>query len=82
MFLAGNKDEYIYKNNIMLEERKETLTRKDVAELLHVTKQTVINYTKSGLLRSYKMGRRVLYLKDEVLAVIKEQQVYRYKHCS
>ena len=64
------------------EKQKETLTRKDVAELLHVTRQTVINYTKKGLLKSYKLGRRVLYLKDEVLAVIKEQQVYRYKHCS
>lgn len=64
------------------EKQKETLTRKDVAELLHVTTQTVINYTKNGLLKSYKLGRRVLYLKDEVLAVIKEQQVYRYKHCS
>lgn len=64
------------------EKQKETLTRKDVAELLHVTTQTVINYTKKGLLKSYKLGRRVLYLKDEVLAVIKEQQVYRYKHCS
>ena len=64
------------------EKQKETLTRKDVAELLHVTTQTVINYTKNGLLKSYKLGRRVLFLKDEVLAVIKEQQVYRYKHCS
>ena len=64
------------------EKQKETLTRKDVAELLHVTTQTVINYPKNGLLKSYKLGRRVLYLKDEVLAVIKEQQVYRYKHCS
>lgn len=64
------------------EKQKETLTRKDVAELLHVTTQTVINYTNNGLLKSYKLGRRVLYLKDEVLAVIKEQQVYRYKHCS
>lgn len=62
--------------------KEETLTRKDVAELLHVTTQTVINYTKNGLLKSYKLGRRVLYLKDEVLAIIKEQQVYRYKHCS
>jgi excisionase family DNA binding protein len=59
----------------------ETLTRREVAELLHVTKQTVINYTNSGLLKSYKMGRRVLYLKEEVLAVIKEQQVFRYRHC-
>lgn len=64
------------------EKQKETLTRKDVTELLHVTTQTVINYTKNGLLKSYKLGRRVLYLKDEVLAVIKEQQAYRYKHCS
>jgi excisionase family DNA binding protein len=59
----------------------ETLTRREVAELLHVTKQTVINYTNSGLLKSYKMGRRVLYLKEEVLAVIKAQQVFRYRHC-
>ena len=60
----------------------ETLTRREVAELLHVTKQTVINYTKKGMLKSYKVGRRVLYLKDEVVAVIKEQVVFRYKHCS
>lgn len=39
------------------EKQKETLTRKDVAELLHVTTQTVINYTKNGLLKSYKLGR-------------------------
>lgn len=60
----------------------ETLNRREVAELLHVTTQTVINYTKKGILKSYKVGRRVLYLKEEVVAVIKEQVVFRYKHCS
>ncbi len=60
----------------------ETLNRREVAELLHVTTQTVINYTKKGILKSYKVGRRVLYLKEEVVAVIKEQMVFRYKHCS
>ena len=60
----------------------ETLTRREVAELLHVTTQTVINYTKKGILKSYKVGRRVLYLKEEIIAVIKEQVVFRYKHCS
>ena len=60
----------------------ETLNRREVAELLHVTTQTVINYTKKGVLKSYKVGRRVLYLKEEVVAVIKEQVVFRYKHCS
>ena len=60
----------------------ETITRREVAELLHVTTQTVINYTNSGLLKSYKMGRRVLYLKEEVLAVIKDQEVFRYRRCS
>lgn len=64
------------------EKKQEILTRNEVAELLHVTTQTVINYTKNGLLKSYKIGRRVLYLKEEVLAVIKGQQVYRYRHCS
>ena len=60
----------------------ETLNRREVAELLHVTTQTVINYTKKGILKSYKVGRRVLYLKEEIIAVIKEQVVFRYKHCS
>lgn len=60
----------------------ETLNRREVAALLHVTTQTVINYTKKGILKSYKVGRRVLYLKEEVVAVIKEQVVFRYKHCS
>ncbi len=56
------------------------ITREEVAEMLHVCKQTVINYTKNGLLTAHKVGRRVLYKVEEVEAAVQAQTVYRYKH--
>jgi len=51
----------------------ELLSKKEVAELLGVTKQTVCNYTYNGLLKGYKIGnRKVFYKKDEILEALTE----------
>ena len=51
----------------------ELLSKNDVAKLLGVSKQTVYNYTASGILRGYKMGsRRVFYKRKEVLSALTE----------
>jgi excisionase family DNA binding protein len=42
------------------------LTRNEVAEILNISLPTLNLYTKKGLLKSYKMGARVLYKKCEV----------------
>lgn len=56
------------------------ITREKVAEYLKVSIQTVINYTNRGLLIAHKIGRRVLYNEDEVVAAIKSCAVKRYQH--
>lgn len=56
------------------------ITRKEVANYLKVSVQSVINYTNSGLLTSYKIGRRVLYNEAEVIAAIQSCVVKRYQH--
>lgn len=56
------------------------LTRQETAEMLHVTVQTIINYTNRGLLSVHKIGRRVLYNLEEVMAAVQSEQVKRYQH--
>lgn len=56
------------------------ITRKEVADYLNVSVQSVINYTNRGLLTSYKIGRRVLYNEAEVIAALQSCAVKRYQH--
>lgn len=56
------------------------ITRKEVADYLKVSVQSVINYTNRGLLTSYKIGRRILYNEAEVIAAIQSSAVKRYQH--
>lgn len=56
------------------------ITRKEVADYLKVSVQSVINYTNRGLLTSYKIGRRVLYSEAEVIAALQSSAVKRYQH--
>ncbi len=56
------------------------ITRKEVADYLKVSVQSVINYTNRGLLTSYKIGRRVLYNETEVIDALKSYAEKRYQH--
>lgn len=54
----------------------ELLTKSEVAKLLGVTPVTIRNYTKSGILKGYKMGNhRVYYKKNEVEKALTEIEV-------
>lgn len=47
------------------------ITREEVCKLLYFNKTTLHNHTKSGLLKSYSIGNRVLYKRSEVLEAVK-----------
>jgi excisionase family DNA binding protein len=47
------------------------LTRDEVCELLSFNKTSLWKHTKSGRLKSYGIGNRVYYKRDEVLEAVK-----------
>ncbi len=55
------------------ENKSSYLTRKQVAETLHLSLTTLDTYTKEGLLTSYKIGHRVLYKKSEINSSLLEK---------
>lgn len=50
---------------------KPLLTRDEVCELLSFNKTSLWKHTKSGKLKSYGIGNRVYYKRDEVLEAVK-----------
>lgn len=48
------------------EAQDELITTDETAQMLRVSKSTVINITKRGGLKTYGVGRRVFYKKSEV----------------
>ena len=54
-------------------------TRKEASEKLHVTLPTLNEYTKSGLVKSYKIGGRVLYRDDELDAALSSATPIKYR---
>jgi excisionase family DNA binding protein len=48
----------------------ELISRDEVCQLLHFNKTTLLKHTKSGKLKSYGIGGRVLYRREEVLQSI------------
>lgn len=44
----------------------EYITRKEAADILHITLPTLNNRTTEGKLKGYRMGRRVLYKRGEI----------------
>lgn len=43
------------------------LSQTEAATLFRVTVQTMINWSKKGIITKYKLGNRVFYLKSELL---------------
>ncbi len=46
------------------------LTREETAKELHVSKLTLRNYEKRGILKPQRIGRRVLYSRNEISAAL------------
>ena len=56
-------------------------TRKETAQLLHVTLPTLARLTREGLITAKKTGsRRVLYDAEAIDAAVRENRVFKYKH--
>jgi excisionase family DNA binding protein len=53
--------------------REDVLDGRDVAELLHLPLSTVLEYARRGLLPGRKLGRRWIFLRDEVEATVRSQ---------
>jgi excisionase family DNA binding protein len=56
----------------------ELITRRETAEILRVSLPTLGHWTKSGLLKSYKIASRVRYNRNEVLQMFNNGDLKRY----
>ncbi len=61
--------------------REDVLDGRDVAELLHLPLSTVLEYARRGLLPGRKLGRRWIFLRDEVEAAVRRAPVVGLKDC-
>mgnify|MGYP003627224028 FL=1 len=59
--------------------KTEYLTRKEVAKLLGVSLPTLNDWSKKGVIPSYRIETRVRYKKEEVLSCLKEVQTIKYR---
>jgi excisionase family DNA binding protein len=51
---------------------KELLTRQQLADYLSVSKQTIINWSKEGIIKPKFIGNRVYYKAEEVNNLLKQ----------
>ena len=54
-------------------------SRKETAQLLHVTLPTLARLTKDGLITAKKVGSRILYEADAIDAAVKENRTFKHK---
>jgi len=57
----------VLKAHLKPQEAEVFLTRNEVSDILRISLSTLYNYTKLRILKSYRLGSRVLYKKSEVL---------------
>ena len=51
-------------------QESDLISRDEVCKILHFNKTTLHKHTKSGRLKSYSIGNRVLYKRSEVLEAV------------
>lgn len=56
-------------------DKNECYTVKEVLELLKITPQTLTNWRKAGIIKSVKIGKRVLFKKTEIERLLKENEI-------
>lgn len=54
-------------------------SRKETAQLLHVTLPTLARLTKDGLITAKRVGSRILYDAEAIDAAVKENKMFKYK---
>jgi excisionase family DNA binding protein len=55
--------------------REDVLDGRDVAELLHLPISTVLEYARRGVLPGRKLGRRWIFLRDEVEEAVRQAPI-------
>ncbi len=65
--------------SITVKKEPKFYTRKEAAEILHVTLPTLARITKDGLLASKRVGSRILYEADAIDEAVKKQVVFKYR---
>jgi excisionase family DNA binding protein len=55
------------------------ISRHEVCDLLKISLPTLNDWSKLGMLQSYKIGNRVLYKKDEVENSLHKVTAHKYK---
>jgi Helix-turn-helix domain len=53
--------------------REDILDGRDVSELLHLPISTVLEYARRGVLPGRKLGRRWIFLRDEIEAAVRSR---------
>jgi excisionase family DNA binding protein len=51
--------------------RRDVLDASEVADLLHLPLSTVLEYARRGVVPAHKLGRRWIFLRDEVDAAVR-----------
>jgi hypothetical protein len=62
-----------------IEKNATYLNRFEVVDLLRISLPTLANWTKEGILQSYRIGKRVLYRVDEVNSSLQKVRNLKYK---
>ena len=55
------------------------LNRFEVADRLRISLPTLNNWSKEGIVQSYRIGNRVLFREDEIHSALKEVRNLKYK---
>lgn len=55
------------------------LNRFEVVKLLRISLPTLSNWTKAGILQSYRIGNRVLFREDEIISSLQKVKNLKYK---
>ncbi len=69
--LAEELAPLLQSNNTNKDDENEFISIEETCELLHLNKTSIWKHTKSGKLKSYGIGNRVLYKRSEVLEAVK-----------
>ena len=51
--------------------RDDVLDGREVAELLHLPTSTVLEYARRGLIPAHRLGRRWVFIRDEVASALR-----------
>ena len=54
-------------------------TRQETADLLHVTLPTLSRLTKDGMIKSKRLGGRILYDAESIDAAVQQQVIFKYR---